>query len=365
VKLFEPIEAPGFFWLPEDPNIKLPGVLRISQEGEVEIHLTCLLDSQNYLIEGSNFGPKIFSDDGNKVHKRILGIIKTEKSSQYVTLENCFYKHWSTPLFDGIATSIIHAKFAFVGVHYDTKEEIKFSEIRFCVEGLDEWIGETSTNVDTSYGEINDLTDVRIEFSPPKKKSYSTSWNGMEVGFNFSYTIPSGFDVVETKITQKANVSLKSPNLSPFEEYRILLSRLQNLLCFAIDHTVSLTSVTGLSSEITQELDDGKKLRYPIQIYYKSIPTSESNVEFHRHNMLLPFPVISDQFDSILMQWLNGYDGIKHALDRYFSVMFGASKYLEIRFLLLIQGIEILHRQSSDQTEMDQETFKNLICLCT
>ena len=41
--------------------------------------------------------------------------------------------------------------------------------------------------------------------------------------------------------------------------------------------------------------------------------------------------------------------------------MFGASKYLEIRFLLLIQGIEILHRQSSDQTEMDQETFKNLI----
>lgn len=49
---------------------------------------------------------------------------------------------------------------------YDTKNEIKFSGIRFCVEGLDEWLGEHSPKVDYKCGESNELPNVRIDFPP-------------------------------------------------------------------------------------------------------------------------------------------------------------------------------------------------------
>ena len=360
VKILKPLETSGIFWLPEDPNNKQSGILKISEVGEAEIHITSLFDRPLKPKAKSPFGVK-YPHEGTKTHDRVVGIIKTEKSHQNVTLEDCSYKYWSTPFIDGIANSIIRADFAYVGAGYDSKKDIRFSEIRFCVEGLDEWLGEYSTNVDYKYGENNELSNVRIDFSPLTKKNYSTSYDDMDVEINFSYTLPSGFDIVETKITQKAHISLKSPNLCSFDKFRPLLLKIQILLCFAIDQTVSLTSVIGYSSEITQELGNGKEFRLPIEIYYKSVPMSESKVEFNRYDMLLPFPVIIDQFDRILMQWLNSYGEFQQALDRYFLVMSGASRYVEIRFLLLIQGIEILHRQSSDQAEMDQEKFKKLI----
>ena len=359
MKVINPVDAPGYFWLPENPNYKLPGVLKISEVGDIEVRITSLYSGKWDSNVESLIGDTL-PWDGIKKHNRIVGVVDTEVPHQYVTLEDCIYIGKSIPLPNGIASAHIRVNRAFIGVHSDTAEEVNFSRIRFCVEGLDEWLGESSTKVVHRRGEKGEL-EVQVDFSPLEKKTYSASCDGMEVEFDFSYTIPPGANVAETKITQKAYISLRSPNLHSFDEFRSLLSKLQNFLCFAIGHTVSLTSVEGDSSKIGQKLDNGRILLEPTKIYYKSIPTSESNVNFHQYDLLLPFQVISDQFDGILTQWLTRYDEIEHALNRYFTVMFGASEYLEIRFLLLTQGIEILHRKLCDKAEMNQEEFENLI----
>ncbi len=40
MRLSEPIEKQGFFWLPDDAENKLPGILRISDSGEITVELS-------------------------------------------------------------------------------------------------------------------------------------------------------------------------------------------------------------------------------------------------------------------------------------------------------------------------------------
>ena len=45
----------------------------------------------------------------------------------------------------------------------------------------------------------------------------------------------------------------------------------------------------------------------------------------------------------------------------YFASTSGSSKFLEWKFLSLIQGIEVLHRRSSSETEMKRDEFEGIV----
>ena len=40
MRLSEPIERPGFFWLPQDPEHQVPGILRVSKSGRVTLEIS-------------------------------------------------------------------------------------------------------------------------------------------------------------------------------------------------------------------------------------------------------------------------------------------------------------------------------------
>ena len=44
MRFSEPIEKSGFFWLPEDAENKVPGILRISELGEVTLKISYIYD---------------------------------------------------------------------------------------------------------------------------------------------------------------------------------------------------------------------------------------------------------------------------------------------------------------------------------
>lgn len=103
MKVINPIEASGYFWLPEDPQYKLPGTLSISEVGEAEIHITRLYSGGWAKNFESRFGVFLPQEE-SKTHDCVVGIIKLENSHENVTLEDCSYGRWSTPLPEGIAT---------------------------------------------------------------------------------------------------------------------------------------------------------------------------------------------------------------------------------------------------------------------
>lgn len=338
MQLSKPIEKPGFFWLPKEPRNRLPGVFRISESGEARLEVFCLSDPIQFLI----------SEDQNP--NRIVGIIGNE----LITLDECTYGDRS--LQGSVLISTIYAKRALIGFNYGKEEKITFSKIEFSVEGLDEWLP-----IFDLQGKYNSkdasIHDISIHYSPPKEISLNLP-DGIRLKFIFLSN--TYHDRIKISINQKAYISLISEKLQPIEYFLELVFKVHNLLRFAIDETVLIDSITGYSNEITQELEEGKNSEVPIEIYYQSPLHSEERPEIHRSDMLFSYQEVADEFEEILTKWLENYDIYEPTFNLYFASVSSGQKYLEWKFLSLAQGIETLHRRSSQEMEMPEEEFRKI-----
>ncbi len=343
MRLSEPIEKHGFFWLPDDAENQVPGILRISEPGEVTLEVSYFYDlRQDVLNKRRRLGyPPNRSEDRNI--NRIVGRI----DNGFITLDKCFYVNWNKKLPSGVSTSTIHANLAFIGADYNEGEDITFSKLKFSVEGLNEWLSISG------FQKVPNRKDKSffIHFNAPEEIAFNLP-DGIELKFLFSGTHSLNF--TEERITQKVYISLISKGLRPIGDFLDLVFKLHLFLCFAIDNIVSLDSVTGYSSEMTQEIGDGQKREIPIKIYYQLEPHSAAKPEVHPHDMLFCYRDIDDQLEEILTKWIKNYEVSKPSFNLYFSTMSGGQKYLDGKFLSLAQGIETLHRRNSQEPRMPE-----------
>ncbi len=340
MKIKEDFVREGHFWLPESSDQKLSGKLTVKSGGEARLEIL------------GHFGSKkdFFTNDNPNVD-RIVGMIEGGK---YVTLDNCFYTNRNIS-FGGISKSIIFANLVLVGIGLDVQEEIKFDKIRFSIEGLDEWVSISGINVDTDFKRKS----ANISYQPPDEISIKLH-DDIKLSFIFNWTAPACNNITEAKISQKVYVRIESKKHLNLSEFRNLIFKFNNFLCFAIDDTVCLTEVIAYSSKWKYEVD-GKFYDRPIQLYYQGLPYSEKTPSTKWHTMLFNYHKISGDFENILQAWLRSYELIEPAFNLYFTTKSGAHNFVDSRFLSLAQGIETFHRRTSDELNMDKDEFNKLV----
>lgn len=321
----------GYFWLPERDEKKIPGILTIKDGGDIQLEVV------------GHFGS--FNDDE---FDRIIGHIENDG---LVTLENCFYTN-KNGAFGGISKSRLCVNKVLSGVAYDKNEVVTFNTLSFSVDCLDEWIGISGINVSRD----REYKTATISYAPPENISYELD-NGMKLEICFAYTLPGSPNTTEAKISQRVYFKLKSEELRPLDDFTEIAYKLTNFLCFAIDTTVALKSVSATSTEIQR--DGG----YPVsvKIFYPSIPFTEKVPRKNWHRMLFTYGTIESNAQDVFNNWLGAYETMAPALSLYFSTKNGAQKYLDGKFLALAQGLETYHRRTSDEQLMDSLEFQDLV----
>ena len=260
----------------------------------------------------------------------------------------------------GITSILISARTAFIGVGYGEGSGITFSTFRFSVEGLDEWLSITGSQTEYMF-EDNKFRNLTINFSPPEKIRIYLPDQGMELEFNFDFSIPTGFDITETKITQRAHISLRSSELRPLDDFLTTAFRIILFLCFAIGKIVSITSTTGYSKEMMRGTAMNEKGReIPIEIFFGRNTTSEESLKIDRNKMLLSYEDIQDKLQDIMVTWLKSYQKFERAFNLYFSYETGAHRDLEGQFLSLVQSLEAMHRRASQEKPMPDDEFESI-----
>ena len=121
----------GYFWLPSNPNKKIPGTLSIKNGGKVELEVIGHFDD--------GFATLTEQIELN----RIIGLVENHN---LITLEKCFYKNKNFS-FGGVSRSKIHVNQALAGVEYEQEEQLSFESISFSVDGLEEWVGMSGISV--------------------------------------------------------------------------------------------------------------------------------------------------------------------------------------------------------------------------
>ncbi len=348
MRIKEEYKKSGYFWLPDDPDKKIPGTLTITDGGEIELEVVGLFDES---VKELN------SEDDLS---RIVGHVEKDG---LVTLEKCFYKK-KTYAHGGLAKSLIHVNLVLSGVAYDKDEVATFNTVSFSVEGLNEWLG--ISGIAVSYGD--DDRTVTISYTPQDEIVY-TLIDGFKLHIFFDYTLPRFSSKTEAKITQQAYFKLSSEEAKELPAFINTLCQITYLLCFAVDATVTISDVSATSNDImTTDVLKDKKRSVIIKIYYLSRPFSEDLPKIDIRRMLFRFEHIRENTEAIINNWINAYSIIRPVFGLYFSAVTGKHNYLDGRFLALAQGLETYHRRTSSGALMEREKFRKLVstllCLC-
>ena len=106
MRLKEELKKSGYFWLPLAEERKIPGVITITDGGNIDLEIVGIFEE---IIQELN----LVVNEKNE-YQRIIGNIE---QYGFVTLENCFYKFKNVSL-GGIAKSFLFVNKAFIGFNY-------------------------------------------------------------------------------------------------------------------------------------------------------------------------------------------------------------------------------------------------------
>ena len=209
MRIEEKYKKTGYFWLPNNEESKIPGILSIDDGGRIELEIVGHFD------EGMNS----LSDDHDL--SRIIGHVEKDG---LVTLDDCFYtkKNFS---FGGISKSKILVNKVLGGAAWDQDEKVSFNTFSFSVDCLDEWVGISGINVDSDWN----TRKATISYEPPEKISIELS-NGMKLEICFAYTLPGFPNLTEAKITQRAYFRLESEELRELSDFTSIAFKITNLM---------------------------------------------------------------------------------------------------------------------------------------
>ena len=358
MRLAEPIETKGMFWLPEQPETGLPGVLRISETSEITVEFAGVIGNPPSVFSrvGALASPR--SGDGDSDLERIVGTV--EKGGR-ITLDGCFRQSSNMVLPSGLFSSTFHASLAFLGVEYGNKEQVSFSEFSFSVDGLDAWLSISGIGeLELEEGAKN--TSGSIRFHSPDDIPVTLS-SGDQLEFIFSLSFPNVvIPVTEMAVKQTSLVRVRSERLQPVEYFSLIAVRLCNFLSLALDEDVGIQSMTGY---LDQETGDDKRWQHPVRVYGQFPPFIDRSPSIQWHRALFLYPVVADRIGDVVTKWFDSYETFAPALDLYFLSRTQTQANLQTKALWLAQALETFHSRSSAETEMPHEEFRERIDLVT
>ena len=338
MKIDKKLQLNGQFWLPETPQQVVGGVLYVAETGRISADLYGELES----------GIDALKAGGN--YPQLLGNV--EKYG-WVTLRDCMCRS-KTIATNSISTSLIDARLLIAGAHYETDEPLLFRAVEIELDGIDQWLGISGISVNHP----SDESPTTITYTPPKADRHVLN-EGTYIEFTYRWQLPFSPALTEAKITQSASIVFNSSRPSPFEDFQGMIYEFSNFLSFATDEIVNLRSIKAM--EILRN-DDSQNLKRttPLIIWYESLPYNSKPGATAFHNILFRYKQIDVRFAELYGNWHNAYERFGPAISLYFSSRAGDHKYINGRFLSLIQGLETFHRRTSNETIMDSACFKDL-----
>src|SRR5262249_28582334 len=120
------LKCPGVWWTPNDPKLRVGGILHVSRRQELSLELLGALPGEDSV---RHVGEKSFST--------ILGMAESPIGRQ-VTLRDCWLQHLKLRMPE-LTTEGYHVGRAFFGAHLTAGDESRFPSCTLAYSGLSAW----------------------------------------------------------------------------------------------------------------------------------------------------------------------------------------------------------------------------------
>lgn len=337
--LSDELEFRGYWWIPGATDQKLSGTLKYSPADGALLSLLGSFSPINELLSTST--PNI-----DLIH----GV--SERGHNFTLLENrCGIPRISFP---GITTEEVYPSWVFIGGHFN-RDELIFSKCSFRLTHIEEWIGDFPFS--HSYERGSSLLPFQATVKPQAALKYRLPKidASLESGVSFQ---------ANPQRTRHFNLeclswlSLDTNTKQSVEWYIKQITKFQKLGSLCLGLPIHVEKVVFKIKKSTEDTEKFEKLH--VDLFYAQAPNIDvpQIATFHH---IFTLRELGDDGEKIVNKWLDSYEKIEPALNLFFTVFFDRSMYIDVRFLLLAQAVEVLHRLLFSGSYVDEGKYQEIL----
>ena len=226
----------------------------------------------------------------------------------------------------------VSARFGLLGGHFPQGSAATFSSYAFRTTHLAEWA--SRGYMIGSEDHQDDVINLSVKI--PKPVELRLPWGRVSIRYGWGQS--TGLEEATLRRPVSWILDLDAPQTVDTVTNSYLWP-LEQFLSFACDGRVTAEEVTML---VTRPGPIGfaeiAVLRPPRSAPPRRHPRG-------RFEMLFALADVEDRLESMLQTWFENLDLLRSSLDLLFGLVLGPDMYLESRFLLVAQGIEVFHRR--------------------
>lgn len=329
-------EYTGLWWLPEKPEAKVAGTLRIDEALSVEL-----------LLVGSFRGLEALQ------HSFELPLILGAGSGMLITLAYCF-ESGSNISAPGIATTRFKPGMTLLGAHVSQLEDIEFEKVYARYEHLEEWANRPGLRREFTFDEAGHMAAFTVSYAYPSKVIAAIQTATIEVVGGCSLE-GNRWDAYVAHNSTRFRVTPSKPCSLPVLNHDFL-HHIQNLVSLGAGRPVQLTELAGtLRGSPGQARNDLK-----VEILSDTREVRESEKQVFPDDMLFTLDDLADDFGGHLSRWLERAEVLSPIFNLYFGTLFGSQMYGEHQFLSLAQAAESYHRRTSPNAILPKPAWSKL-----
>jgi hypothetical protein len=317
--MLEQKEYRGQFYLPENPDKKISGVLYFYPNNTIRLELL------GGCLSGKTCGPFCKHD---KIGV-IWGVIKEEHSVNNVTLLSCYGsggKSWNMRQNNEVCTANYVCSHLLLGKHLTDIEDKIFNKIRVSFPLFNDWYKENHIEFDC----LADWTAIhKTTFEPnttPRKFKLNEKKTLIINGYSGHYHI----DQHRKCLYEESYVELETSEKSSLIDLLMNAGWFRDLYSFA--------AMTAMPFSEIYLYDDTANIRYPL--FYVEETTFEKKDKFVPYRFLFDFDKIESKFGTIVKLWYDKKDSSEPIIQQLISSVTPRRFIKSSDFLSVVQAIE-------------------------
>lgn len=313
--LDQDFQVDGKWWLPGDPGLAIVGRLTYKPNQRMFLEL---FDAFAELLELKDFRTDI-----------ILGVtVEGHLCTLFGNMRSQFKGAWP-----GLVTQSFTCDYLYVGHHFATLEDIQFSEYQIGYWGLEEWLGEQTISVQVTMQEERRGFTASFQEKSPQRFALPNKGGEMYFAANASNSFGRRHGRQFVTIDTEMIVGFKSDSSQSYRWYEATFFDIERLFALMTGYATSPARILARVTEEKNSLGSLFRDRH-----------SEDGRDVSRVQMMLTYPVLSEQFQDYVSRWLAVVDEFRPVIDIFFGTLYQPQMYLQLRFLALMQALEGYHR---------------------
>ncbi|CCI31190.1 hypothetical protein MiYa_02160 [Microcystis aeruginosa NIES-2519] len=372
--MLEEFVSLGKWWLPNKPEVVVPGKLSFSPESGATLELIGSFYS-SHLKEIGQVKISSIEGESNLTSGVRLDFIKPEEiiilglldNNEKITLYRCSGQVKSFEFTKLTASLSFNVRYVFRKIHFEYEQDIKFKSISVQYSHLEKWVGKSGMQFSVEENEI------WMSYQPPSS-IHLAKLGSLDLYITFSPVCVYPFypDAYNASIEQKTYLTIQNPCNKPIDDCVNLLIKFSDLLSFAMTKATSVIKVTGKADVIHEKpvqqangdftLEKEARETQVIIIFGLWNPTKSSEINLSPDKMLFLFSdVVSDvenNLGSFFEAWINKREEYEPVFDLLMATMYSSSLYLGYKFLNIIQALEAYHTSKYEGSYQDKKIYK-------